>query len=127
MEKANVNSNSNTDDKCTASECAIVHSIAERVAESFEVVTDSCFPFEEDSQIFDLFVRLHLSGQDRFAVELLTIIFSMLGTDEAMALLYVIGACKNDAITRQFASDFINRVRETAPTYIPKVVKEILG
>ena len=35
--------------------------------------------------------------------------------------------CANDAITRQFASDFINRVRETAPTYIPKVVKEILG
>lgn len=94
--------------------CAIVRAIAERAADSFNILADCYFDSHEDMLIFEQFMRLHYRGLDREAAGLLLVVFSIMEQEQSIALLSAVTTCRDEAAVAQFVTDFAEHTGRTA-------------
>ena len=85
----------------------IIRDIGASAAGYFEVASEVSFANEEDEQIIDLLIRLYIGGRYHEAVMLLRVVFSLIGYEEAQAILSLIHERNGSSTEELFVKAFM--------------------
>ena len=86
--------------------CPIVEEIAKQAAEYFEMAAEWHFERDEDIPVFDLMMRLYGAGLCMEAVDLLMTVFSLVGMEDAMAIVGIVAVACREEVYQMFMQCF---------------------
>ena len=104
--------------------CPVIDEIAKKTVYCFELASECAFENDEDEILFDLMMRLYADDKCMEAVDMLMMAFSLVGMEEAIAIVGIVAVTGRDDVYRMFLQRFIAHSDRCRVQSIKVTVKE---